>query len=66
MLDLAGEALCAAGYESKRLRLVRQNLVRRGLAAVFLDRRIFDVAERADGGENAVAACGDLGQDRNP
>ena len=66
MLDLAGETLRAAGDESERLRLDRQDLVRGGLAAVFLDRRIFDVADRADRGDDAIAAGGDVGGDRIP
>ena len=66
MFDSAGEMLRASGDEGERLRLVGQNLVRGGLAAVFLDRRIFDVAVRADRGENAIAVRRDVGSDRVP
>ncbi len=55
MLDPARKAQRAAGDEGERLRLDRQDLVRGGLAAEFLDRRIFDVAVRADRGSDAVA-----------
>ena len=50
MFRPARETHCAADDESERLRLRRQDFMRGRLAAIFLDRGIFDVAERADRG----------------
>src|SRR5271166_3177059 len=64
MLHLACEAQRAAGHEGERLRLHGQDFVRRGFAAVFLDRRILDVAGRADQGDDSVAVGRNVGNDR--
>ena len=66
MLDLAGEAQRAAADKGERLGLDRQNFVRGGLAAVFLDRGVGDGAVRTDRGARAVAVCRDLGCNRSP
>ena len=64
MLDPRREARRAAGDEGENLAFDRQDLVRVRLAAVFLDRRIFDVADRADGRDDRVAVRLDLGGDQ--
>ena len=64
MFDAAGEAKDAAGEEGERPRLVRQDLVRCGAAAEFLDRGVFDVAGRADRRGHRPVVDADVGGDR--
>ncbi len=60
---LASEAQRAAGHEGESLRFDRQDLVRRGFAAEFLDRGVFDVAARADRSADAVRLNRHIGDD---